>query len=147
MQGHLHKLTKLVYKSTHCKPIKPSERASAVVSFAVVFGMFAGAVAGALVMHTDPLGGDNWMFVPVALMLLAAVELHDAALEPPEGWGSTTENTTAATTNREPLLPVAGESTRAIGAGARAAPATRIGGAEVGAATDYVALPVSSNPQ
>jgi hypothetical protein len=30
---------------------------------------------------------DQWLFFPVALVVLGAVQLHDDALEPPQGWG------------------------------------------------------------
>jgi hypothetical protein len=82
--GHLHKLTKLFWKWTHCRPTDKGERSSALVSLAVVLGMMLGAVVGALAMHA---GADQWLFVPVAIAVLGAVELHDAALEPPKGWG------------------------------------------------------------
>lgn len=67
--------------------------------------MILGAVVGALAMHAGRDTGDQWLFVPVAVMVLGAVELHDAALEPPEGWGAPRQNSVVGVTDAaKPLL-------------------------------------------
>ena len=88
--GHMHKLMKQLYRQCAMDELKPSEREGMAVAIIVVVAMAFGALLGAAALHLNPFGrdADDWLLVPVAIMQLVALIVHDATIPPPGGWPS-----------------------------------------------------------
>lgn len=82
--GHVHKLTKLVYKLLHRRPCAASEYEVGALSLVVVGCMLTGALAAAACMHLSE-RGDRWLLSPVAVVLFVVFSVHDRVLEPVGG--------------------------------------------------------------
>jgi len=90
--GHMHGVTKLLYRLSAGDEFKAADWEKMKQSATVTFGMAFGAVLGAMAMHVNPFGvdadSDDWLLVPVAITLLVGLVAHDACIEPPGGWPS-----------------------------------------------------------
>jgi uncharacterized membrane protein YoaK (UPF0700 family) len=86
--GHMHELLKGCWSTSFVgQPLTESERADLATSGCAFFGLFAGAILGAVAYHSTAL--CEWSFEPVALLLLLALCIHDRGLSPPGGdWTS-----------------------------------------------------------
>ena len=88
--GHMHGVSKLLYRISAGDALKPSDWEKARQSVTITLGMGLGAVLGAAAMHLNPIATepntDDGLLVPVAITLFFALRAHDAYLEPPGGW-------------------------------------------------------------
>ena len=86
--GHMHKVTKLLYRLCAGEMLSDATRADMLKSSVIVGGMAAGALTGAAALHLNPFGegADAWLLVPVAVAQCTALLLHDTVIEPPGGW-------------------------------------------------------------
>ncbi|KAL1511871.1 hypothetical protein AB1Y20_005155 [Prymnesium parvum] len=96
--GHLHKLAKLSWRCSTGLSLKPSERDGALQSIFIVLAMTCGALVGGVAIHLSPFDDDRGLMIPVSLIVLLVLELHDRVVEPPGGWQPPEKLS-------EPLLP------------------------------------------
>ncbi len=114
--GHMHGVSKLLYKRCRGGTLSPAERDKFAQSMTITLCMAFGAVLGAAALHWNPLGSvtpdgqvmDDWLLVPVSICLFVALTAHDLVVEPPAGWPAAASGSEGLHALREPLAPDSG---------------------------------------